>query len=188
LPNRRAGQHFLALGQRPVVAEQQRRDGHALRRREQCRIRLRLVRQRAAKVAIETQHVARLIERIEHHAAEHLRHHVEPKLDRRDDAEVSAAAAERPKELLVRHGARAVELPVGGHDLGADQIVDREPVLAHEPTQTAAEGETGDPGVRNRAACGCETVRLSLPIELTPQRAALRRNSSRRGVDTNAFQ
>jgi hypothetical protein len=48
---------------------------------------------------------------------------LEPKLERGDDAEVAAAAADRPEEggVLIRR--RPLDASVGGDDLGRDEIV-----------------------------------------------------------------
>jgi len=37
-------------------------------------------------------------------------------------------------------------LAVGGNDIGGGQVVAGQAVLAHEPADTAAEGEPADPG------------------------------------------
>ena len=55
---------------------------------------------------------------------------VEPELEPGHDAEVAAAAADRPEQVRVRLGVDAEELAVGGHDLGGEQGVDRQAVLA----------------------------------------------------------
>ena len=49
---------------------------------------------------------------------------------------------------------------VGGHDLGAEQVVDRQTVLAHEVADAAAEREPADPDRGRVAEADGETVRL----------------------------
>jgi hypothetical protein len=97
---------------------------------------------------------------VEHRPAdEHPSERVRLELERRDDAEIAASAAERPEELPLRVVARAQHLAVGCHDLGRHQAVDREPELAAEPAEPAAEREAGErrcatrgrPGRRVRA-------------------------------------
>jgi hypothetical protein len=89
----RGREHLFTLGDRPVVAEDQRRDGHPLRRRQQRRIRLSLVGQGGGEVAIEPQEVASLIQRIDHESAEDLRDGMQPILEGRHHAKVAAAAS-----------------------------------------------------------------------------------------------
>jgi hypothetical protein len=59
--------------------------------------------------------------------------------ERRDDAEV-AAAAQCPEQIRVRAGVDLEHLACRGHELDREQVVHREPVLAHQPAEAAAEG------------------------------------------------
>ena len=70
---------------------------------------------------------------------------VEPELEAGRDAEVAAAAADRPEQVRIVLGVDAEELAVGGHDLGGEQVVDREAVLADEVADAAAERDPADP-------------------------------------------
>ena len=90
---------------------------------------------------------------------------VQPELEAGRDAEVAAAAADRPEEVRVRLGVRAQELAVRGHDLGGQQVVDREAVLADEVADAAAQRDPADPdraGVAEpgREAVGCRRGRV----------------------------
>jgi hypothetical protein len=49
-----------------------------------------------------------------------------------------AAAADGPEEVSVVLGVHADQLAVGGNDLGSEQVIDREPVLANEEAGAAA--------------------------------------------------
>jgi hypothetical protein len=99
---------------------------------------------------------------------------MEPILERRDDAEVAAPAPQRPEEIGVLRRAGLLELAVGRHHVGGDQVVDGEPVLAHQPAQAAAQRQPADPRVGDGAAGRGEPERLRLMIELAPEHAALR--------------
>ena len=66
------------------------------------------------------------------------------KLEPRHDAEVAAAAADRPEQVGLVLGVDAEELAVGGDDLGREQDVDRQAVLAHEVADAAAERDPAD--------------------------------------------
>ena len=70
---------------------------------------------------------------------------VEPEGEAGDDAEVAAAAAQPPEQVGVLGVGRVTTAPVGGDDLGFDQVVAREPELALEPTAAAAEREPAMP-------------------------------------------
>src|SRR5690606_19485251 len=76
-----------------------------------------------------------------------------------DDAEVAAAAAQRPQQVGVLVGVGADDAPVGGDQLGREQVVAGEAVLALQPAGAAAHREAGDAGGRHAAAGGGEAVR-----------------------------
>ena len=64
-------------------------------------------------------------------------------------------------------------LALGGDQLGLHQVVDGEPVFAHEPADAAAQGDAADAGVAHDAARGGQTVCLCLVVDVAPQGAAL---------------
>ncbi len=73
-----------------------------------------------AVVAVELEQLARPLNREHDVAADDLPlHRVQAELEARDDAEVAAAAADRPVEVRVLVGARMPELAVGRHDVDA---------------------------------------------------------------------
>ena len=69
---------------------------------------------------------------------------IEPVLEAGDDAEVPAAAPNRPEQVGVLGLAGDPQAPVGGHDLDRDACIDRQAVLADEPADPATEGQPGD--------------------------------------------
>src|SRR4029453_11156709 len=93
--------------------------------------------------------------------------------ERADDAEVSASALQRPEQVGGIAGGRPHDLALGGAPLGLYEIVDGEPVLAHEPADAAAQAEAADAGVAHDAARGGPTVRLCLGVDVPPQGTAL---------------
>ena len=95
----------------------------------------------------------------------------EPK--RADDAEVPAAAAQCPEQVGVIVGRCPDDVALGGDQLGPREIVDGEPVFAHEPAEAAAQAETANARVTHDAARGCQTVCLGLEVDVTPQGATL---------------
>jgi hypothetical protein len=76
---------------------------------------------------------------------------VEGDLHRGDDAEVAAAAAQRPEQRGVVLGVDAAELAVGGDDLDRQDAVGGQAVLAREPADAATEAVADDADVGRRA-------------------------------------
>ena len=89
-----------------------------------------------------------------------------------DDAEVTAAAAQGPEQLLVLARGRAHDSRVGGDDGGRDQVVERQAVHAQQVPDSSAEREPGHAGVSERPARRREPVPLTRRVEILPQRAA----------------
>src|SRR5262249_57451624 len=87
---------------------------------------------------------------------------------RTDDAEVPAAASQRPEQVGVIVGRRPDDVALGGDHLRLEEIVDGEPVLAHEPADAAAEREAADAGVADDASGGGQAVCLGLMLSAPP--------------------
>src|SRR5262249_49152808 len=106
-----------------------------------------LVRQRRRAIAKEFQHVTGMLDRMRDHTAGH-RGPDRMKLvfERRRYAKVSAAAAHSPEEIRIVVMARRERAPVSQDKVGRDEIVQRQPIFAHQPTEPAAESEPGDAG------------------------------------------
>ena len=54
------------------------------------------------------------------------------------DAEVAATAADRPEQIGFVPGIDDADLPVGGDNLGTEERVDGQPMLAHEIADATA--------------------------------------------------
>ena len=98
------------------------------------------------------------LDRPERRAADHGADLVQPEQERGDDAEVAAAAADRPVEVGVLVGARAHALAAGEHELGLEQVVDRQAALAGQVAEAAAERQAADAGRRDDPARRREAV------------------------------
>ena len=107
-------------------------------------------------------------------------------LERGDDAEVAASALERPQQVGVLVRAGADQAPVGGDDLGRDQVVDAQAMAAAQPADAAAERQAGDAGVRDQAARHREPEGLGLAIDVAPGRAALDPGAAPLRIDPHA--
>ena len=112
---------------------------------------------------------------------------MELELQARRDAEVRACAAEAPEQLrlLVRAGPH--EPPVGGHELDRAEAVDRQPELALQPADAAAEGQPGDAGVADDADRTDEPMLLGRDVELAEQRPAARAREPLGGSTLTSF-
>ena len=110
------------------------------------------------EVPVEAQHVGGVVGRPENGSGHHGRaDRVQRELERGDDAEVAAAASQRPEQIGVFVGGRPDDAALGGDHLGGQKVVDGEPVFAHEKADAAAKREPGDTGVAHDAAGGGQT-------------------------------
>ena len=92
------------------------------------------------------------------HAARDRVHRVQAVVEARHDAEVAAAAADRPEQVGLVRLVDVDDAPVGRHDFGSEHMVDRQPVLAHEVAGAAAEREPPDPDGRGVAEADRKAV------------------------------
>jgi hypothetical protein len=101
------------------------------------------------------------------------------------DAKVAAAAPHGPEQIGMLFGAGPDDVAGGGDELDGAEVVDGEAVLAHQPAETAAEGEPTDTGRGHDAARAREPVKLSLAVVVAPRRAALSPRAARARVDVD---
>ena len=117
--------------------ERHRRGGHHVRdRRELLGRGLRLGHEPGDRVDVGGE---------DQHAADDGVDLVQAEPEPRRDAEVPAAAADRPEQVRLVLGVDATELAVRGHDVGGQQVVDRQAVLADEVAHAASERDPADP-------------------------------------------
>jgi hypothetical protein len=64
-------------------------------------------------------------------------------------------------------------LTICGDEVHAQQLVDAQPVPAHEPAESATEGQPSDPRVGDDAGWSGQTVGLGRLVEFTEQRTRL---------------
>ena len=132
-----------------------------------------LLRRVADEVAVELQHGGGVAQLVEHRAAVDLADRVQPILERRDDTEVAAAAAEGPEQLLVLPLAGGQGPAVGGDDLGREQVVAGQANAASEVADPAAEREPPNAGRGDDAASGGQSVGVGCVVECSPRRSTL---------------
>ena len=140
-----------------------------------ARIRTHLVRRAGRVVAVQpdgSPHVVALGV-VEHEDELHLRpDRMQPVLERGDDAEIAAAAAQAPQQLGVLRSLDTDHLARRGYQLGADQVVAGQAVLAAQVAEAAAERQAGDAGIREHTARRGQPVHLRRRVQLAPGRAA----------------
>ena len=129
-----------------------------------------------------------LLPRPDHPAGEGLLEREELELDRRDDAEVAAAAAQREEEVALVRVVDAVELAVGRDDLDRRDRVRREAVLAGQPAHAAAERVAGDADVGRGAVQGDEAVLGRRVDDVLPDGAGADAGLTGLGVDLDVAQ
>ena len=155
--------------------ERQRRGDHHVRDRRE------LVGRRLRGLEEARDHLRR--RRQDQHAADDLRHSAQAQPKPGGDAEVALAAADRPEQVRLRVLARLDDLAVGGHHLGREQVVDRQPGL---PSQEPDPTRQGDPADADRAGVA-ESGRAPLlgggERVLARRRAGLDPGGSAVGVD-----
>ena len=101
-----------------------------------------LVGRGSGELAIEAQYLRGVVERVEDRPGEHDRpDRVQAVFERRDDAEVTAAAAHSPEQIGVLVLAGGDQLAIRRDEVDGEQVVDRRPVLAHQPADPASQGQ-----------------------------------------------
>ena len=121
-------------------------------------------------------HIDGNIARVEEEAAQNCVYRVGLELERCDHAEVPASAAKSPEEILVLRGIGREHFAVGSDQLARQQIVDRHAVFAKQPTDTAAQRETRNTGLRDDAGGDRKTEDVRFAVEIAKRRAALNAN------------
>lgn len=137
------------------------------------------------EVAVPPQHLAGAVDRPDGDCDTHGVHRVQPEVERGDDAEVPATAAQRPEQVRVLGLARGDETAVGEHDVRGQQIVHRQTVLAGQVAVTAAEGEASDARCRHDAGGGGEAEGVCGMVEIAENTAAAHPGGLRGGVDAH---
>ena len=94
------------------------------------------------------------------------------------DAEVAAAAADRPEEIRMLVGAGRDLRAVREHEFRREEVVDRQPVAAREVAVPAAERQAGDARGRDDPARNREPVLGGGRVDLLPQAAAADANGA----------
>ena len=108
-------------------------------------------------------------------------------LQRRGNAEVAAAAAQRPEQVAVLLGAGMDQMAFSGDHVGGDEVVAGKAVLAQQPADAPAQREPAKPGGGDQAAGRGQAERLRLVVEIGPRSPALRDRTAGLRIDLDCF-
>ena len=135
-----------------------------------------LLGQRRQQLPVPAHHLGGVGEVVEHGAADDravLADVVAAERERGDDAEVPAAAAQRPEQVGVGVFAGGHEGAVGEHDVGGQQVVHGEAEAAGQVADAAAERQAGHAGGPDEAGRGGHAERHGRVVDVTPGAAGI---------------
>jgi len=93
--------------------------------------------------------------------------------ERGDDSEVPTAAAKGPEEIVVCRGTRCKDFALSSYYLAGQKVIDGHPMFANEPTDTAAERESGYPRLWNDSRWDGKAEQMRFAVELSEGRSTL---------------
>ena len=114
-------------------------------------------------------------------------HRVRLEQEARHHAEIAAAAAQRPEQIGILRLARRDEAAVGQHDVGLEQVVDGEAVLARQIAGAAAERQAGDAGGRDDAERHGQPEGVGGVVDVARRAARLDAHRPVRRIDAHAL-
>ena len=112
---------------------------------------------------------------------------MKPVFECRGDTEVAAAAAEAPEQIGVLGRACSEQPAVRGDDVRREKVVARQPVLAAQLAEAAAERQSADAGIAVDTHCRGKAKRLGRRVELAENEACFGAGGAPLRVDLNAF-
>ena len=138
----------------------------AVRGDGKARVDTQLVGALARELVVESEDTLRSLDRPRHAAAEHGADRVETVLERGDHANLRTATTYRPEEIRMLGSAGGQDPRVCRDDVGGQQVVAREGMLAVQPADAAPEGQARDAGGRDVPRRRGEAEGLALTVEL----------------------
>ena len=112
---------------------------------------------------------------------------MEPVTQAGGDPEVAATAAERPEQVLMLRFGRRHQLAIGGDEFNRQQVVDRHPVLAHQPAEPTGERQPGDADSGDVAARRRQAGSVRPCVVLPPGQATFAEATRRSGSTSSPF-
>src|SRR5579859_7038666 len=105
---------------------------------------------------------------VEDRAREDLVDVVQLEFQRRHHPEVASTATQRPEQVWVLLRTGRDEVSVGCNHISGDQVVNTQTAATGQIANATAEGEAGDTGGRDDAACGGKAERVGGVVEVSP--------------------
>src|SRR5215831_5311417 len=91
---------------------------------------------------------------------------VRPELERRDRAEITAAATQRPEKIGIFPLAGMARLPIRSDDVDRNKVIRGVAALARSPSESSAHRKTSNAGVRDDATWNSHAEGLRLVINI----------------------
>src|ERR1039458_3335100 len=110
----------------------------------QCSICRQFIGSLVSDIAITAQEVDGAASGIKQQTAMHRLERMKAELKRGHDAEVTASATNGPEQVFILRRTHRQVCPVGADQVGRDPVVAAQSKLAHQPAETAAEGQTAN--------------------------------------------
>ena len=140
------------------------------------------------EVAVPGEDLGAALERPEGGSRDHRRDRAEPERKARDHTEVAAPSAQGPEEVRVPFFVRGHEAAVRKHDVGLDQVVDRQAERPGHVADASAEGQAANAGRGDDPERGYEAEGLSGVVDFAEERPAQHVCDSRIRIDDHAAQ
>ena len=146
-----------------------------------------LLRGTGQELAVLLHHRARVLEVPEYRAGIDRLHGMSLEQKAGDDPEISTAAAQAPEEIGVLRLAGSHDLAAGEHDIGLDEVIDGEAVLARQISHAATQRQAGDAGGGHNAEGNGEPVGMSGVVDIARRATSLDADGLARGIDAYAL-
>ena len=88
-------------------------------------------------------------------------------------AEIAATTPKRPEQVSVLIFAGSDDLAIGGHEFDRNEVVESQPILAHQPAESAAQRKAGNSCRRDYPSRHRQFVQLRFAVQFAPGRPAL---------------
>jgi hypothetical protein len=103
------------------------------------------------------------------------------------DPEVGTGASQSPEEVRVLIGTDRQEVTLSRDQIDGEEVVTGQPVLSHQPAESATEGKTRDASRGDQTPRGCQAEDATLTVKLAPRRSSLSPDGAPGRIDANPF-
>src|ERR1700757_2929155 len=106
---------------------------------------------------------------------------------RRDDAEVSAAAAKRPVQVGIFIGVGFNKIAIGQYNIGREEVIDAQSVFTREVSHSTPQSQPANTGCGNDSAWRRKPKHMRRVIDVAPCAPAADSDSARLRIDKRIF-